>query len=127
MEGSAATVVCNPPCRRIAIPDVEEDVFRLFLNYLYGGHLDASHLPTDTLAELMAVADRWVMVFLDFAEPSFHVFLSSRFETPLLLGMCEELLVDRVKDSTVFHLLAVADHYNAQRLRVSLFPPPPLP
>lgn len=56
-------------CRRIAIPDVEEDVFRLFLKYIYGGHLDAFHLSTDTLAELMAVADRWDVACSDFEDP----------------------------------------------------------
>ena len=46
------------PCRRIVVSGVEVDVFRLFLQYLYGAPLDAAAMATDTLVDLMAVADR---------------------------------------------------------------------
>jgi hypothetical protein len=44
--------------RRIVVSGVEEDVFRLFLHYLYGGHLVTETMATETLVNLMAVADR---------------------------------------------------------------------
>ena len=56
---AACPVAHSSPHRRIVIPDVEESVFRLFLDYLYGSKLNTSQLPTDTLMELMAVADRY--------------------------------------------------------------------
>ena len=45
-------------CRRIVVSGVEEDVFRLFLHYLYGGRLETETMATETLVDLMAVADR---------------------------------------------------------------------
>ena len=44
----------------------------------------------------------------------------ARFETPVLLQVCEGLLVERVDDSSVFQLLEVAELYRARHLRVSL-------
>ena len=44
--------------RRIVISDVEENVFRRFLNYLYGGPLGTATMETATLIDLMEVADR---------------------------------------------------------------------
>ena len=55
----AACPMAHSPHRCIVIPDVEEGVFRLFLDYLYGSKLDTSQLPMDTLIKLMAVADRY--------------------------------------------------------------------
>ena len=51
-------------CRRIVVSGVEEDVFRLFLHYLYGGHLVTETMATETLVNLMAVADRllWILM-----------------------------------------------------------------
>ena len=46
----------------------------------------------------------------------------ARFETPVLLQVCESLLVERVDDSSVFQLLEVAELYHARHLRVSLRP-----
>ena len=86
------------PVRCIIIHDCEEVVFRTFLSYLYGGTLDTSSMSVDDIIELLAVADR--------------------YETTSLRGMCESLLVDKVKDSSAFALLQVADHYSARRLRV---------
>ena len=40
--------------------DVDEHAFHLFINYLYGAPLSTTEMKTDTLVELMAVADRCV-------------------------------------------------------------------
>lgn len=50
--------MCMLTYRRIAVPGVDEGVFRLFLRYLYGDPLDTSSMTTETLVDLMAVADR---------------------------------------------------------------------
>ena len=49
---------CSHANSEINIPDVEEGVFRRFLDYLYGAPLDPSTLPTDTAIDLIYVADR---------------------------------------------------------------------
>lgn len=46
-------------CRRINVSDVKEEVFRLFLSYLYGDSLSTVNMALATLAELMTMADRW--------------------------------------------------------------------
>lgn len=89
-------MVTFPRC--IVIHGCEETVFRTFLYYLYGGTLDTGTMSTDDIIEVMAIADR--------------------YETTSLRGMCEDLLVERVKDGNVFELLQVADHYSARWLRV---------
>lgn len=45
-------------CRKIVVPGVDEGVFRLFLQYLYGGPLDTTTMTTEALVDLMALADR---------------------------------------------------------------------
>ena len=44
--------------RRIIVSDVEEEVFRLFLYFLYGGSLHSSTMATGTVVDLLTVADR---------------------------------------------------------------------
>lgn len=45
-----------------------------------------------------------------------------RFESHVLLSLCESVLVDQIEDSSVFQLLAVAELYNTQHLRVRPIP-----
>ena len=82
------------------IRECTECTFRLFLSYLYGGPLETDKMSIDDIIELLAVADH--------------------YETTVLRGRCEEYLVSRVEDSTVFPLLQVADRYSTRRLRVSV-------
>lgn len=49
-------------------------------------------------------------------------FWSSRFESHTLLSSCESVLVDKIEESSVFQLLAVAELYNTRHLRVSISP-----
>lgn len=49
-------------------------------------------------------------------------FWSCRFESHILLSSCESVLVDKIEESSVFPLLAVAERYNARHLRVSTSP-----
>ena len=44
--------------RRITVSGVDESVFHLFLSYLYGAPLIPATMDTETLVELMTVADR---------------------------------------------------------------------
>ena len=45
--------------RRIVVQDIEESLFRSFLHYLYGGHLDLASMSQQEVVELLAVADRY--------------------------------------------------------------------
>ena len=87
--------------RCIVIHGTDESVFRTFLHYLYGGHLDTGAMSLDDIIELLAVADH--------------------YETTSLRVMCEGVLVERVEDSNAFPLLQVADRYSARKLRVRSF------
>ena len=86
--------------RCIVIHDCDVSVFRTFLSYLYGGVLATASMSLDDIVELLMVADR--------------------YETTSLRGLCEALLVERVKDASVFSLLQVADRYSARKLRVRI-------
>ena len=45
--------------RRIVVQDIEESLFRLFLSFLYGSHLDFGIMSQQEVVELLAVADRY--------------------------------------------------------------------
>lgn len=65
-HGGLLAAVRTLLCRRIVVSGVEEDVFRLFLCYLYGGHLETETMTTETLVDLMTVADRllWILMWI---------------------------------------------------------------
>ena len=45
--------------RRIVVQDIEESLFRIFLKYLYGKHIDLSAISQQEVVELLTVADRY--------------------------------------------------------------------
>ena len=45
--------------RKISIHDTNPEVFRMFLEYVYGGVLDEEGLTTEHLTELLTLADRY--------------------------------------------------------------------
>lgn len=49
-------------------------------------------------------------------------FCFHRFESHILLSLCESVLVDKIEHNSVFQLLAVAELYNTRHLRVSTAP-----
>ena len=51
-------LVSLSPFRRIVIPDVEEGVFRTYLQFLYGCTLDVAAMAMEELMDLLAVADK---------------------------------------------------------------------
>lgn len=83
--------------RRIVVQDIEESLFRTFLEYLYGKTFDFDKMSIQELVELLAVADR--------------------FETSSLRLLCESQLVAKIQDKTVFQLLVAADQFSATQLR----------
>ena len=85
--------------RRIEVSDTEEDTFRKFLNFLYGGNIALEALEVDEVTELLVVADR--------------------YEVETLRSLCETELLNRLGSTNVFTLLVMADQYSVTSLRVS--------
>lgn len=83
--------------KKIVIHDTSPVLFRLFLEYLYGGRLDSSGLTTEQLADLMLLSDRYEM------DP--------------LKQICESNLKNCVNEESVLFLLSIADQFNAKSLR----------
>lgn len=50
-------VFCH--CRKIFIPDVNPELFELFLGYLYSGVVDTDNMVVDRLMDLLALADKY--------------------------------------------------------------------
>lgn len=43
----------------MVVQDIEESLFRLFLDYIYGVHLNLGAMTVQEVVELLAVADRY--------------------------------------------------------------------
>lgn len=48
--------------RKITIHDTSPDLFRLFLEYLYGGNIELNELSTEQIADLITLADRYDVI-----------------------------------------------------------------
>jgi len=44
---------------KIVIHDMDESMFKLFLKFVYSGHLDTDKMSMEEIIELLAVADRY--------------------------------------------------------------------
>ena len=54
----AGAKVFQTSCR-VVVQDIEESLFRLFLDYIYGAHLNLRAMPVQEIVELLVVADRY--------------------------------------------------------------------
>ena len=45
--------------RKITIHDTSPELFRMFLEYLYGGNIEMNELSTEQIADMMTLADRY--------------------------------------------------------------------
>jgi len=83
--------------KKMTIHDTSVDMFKLFLSYLYSGHVDTAQLNTEQLSDMMALADR--------------------YEVCSLASTCESSLLTHIDDNSALFLLNLADQYNALSLR----------
>ena len=51
--------LCCFSSSKIVINDMDESMFKLFLKFVYSGHLDTSKMSMEEIIELLAVADRY--------------------------------------------------------------------
>ncbi|XP_013783752.1 uncharacterized protein LOC106467912 [Limulus polyphemus] len=83
--------------KKIVVHDSNPTLFRIFLEYLYGGHLETSQLSTEQLADLMQLSDRYEM------DP--------------LKQLSEEALKGHIDEDSALFLLSIGDQFNAKTLR----------
>ena len=55
---SRAGCTSQTPCR-VVVQGIEESLFRLFLEYIYGARLNLRAMPVQEIVELLVVADRY--------------------------------------------------------------------
>ncbi|XP_041365007.1 uncharacterized protein LOC121380244 [Gigantopelta aegis] len=83
--------------KKITVHDTNPELFQLFLEYLYSGHLETSELSTEQLADMMTLCDR--------------------YETDSVKSLCEHALKDHVDDETALYLLSLTDQLHCKTLR----------
>ncbi|XP_067143399.1 uncharacterized protein [Centruroides vittatus] len=83
--------------KKIIIHDTNPTIFHIFLEYLYGGQLDAMQLSTEQLADLMQLSDR--------------------YEVDSLKQISEESLKKHIDEDSALFLLSIGDQFNAKFLR----------
>lgn len=83
--------------KKIVVHDTNPALFKVFLEYLYGGTLDTSGLSTVQLADLMLLSDR--------------------YEVDSLKQLCEMALKSGINQDSVLFLLSIADQFNAKMLK----------
>ncbi|XP_077980159.1 uncharacterized protein LOC144435438 [Glandiceps talaboti] len=83
--------------KKITVHDANPELFKLFLQFLYGGHLDTSNLTVEQLADMMSLSDR--------------------YEVDTLKQLCESALKLQLDEDTAFYMLTLADQFNARMLR----------
>lgn len=83
--------------KKIIIHDTNPILFHIFLEYLYGGHLDTGQLSTEQLADLMQLSDR--------------------YEVDSLKQISEEALKKHIDEDSALFLLSIGDQFNAKSLR----------
>lgn len=54
---------CFSSCSKIVIHDMDESMFKLFLKFVYSGHLDTSKMSMEEVIDMLAVADRYEVCF----------------------------------------------------------------
>ena len=54
---------CYSPYSKIEIHDMDESMFKLFLKFIYCGHLDTSKMSMEEVINMLAVADRYEVCF----------------------------------------------------------------
>ena len=104
------------PLLRMVVQDIEESLFRTFLEYLYGKRIDIDNTSIDELIELLAISDRYEARKY-FISNYCYWFVTS--QTVSLRGFCEKRLSELITNKTVFQLLIAADQFSARQLRVS--------
>ena len=57
--------------RKIPVHDTHPEIFKLFLEFLYGGKLEMSELSTEQLSDLLVLADRYEVCI--FSKNSAHI------------------------------------------------------
>lgn len=88
--------------RKIIIHDTSPFLFRVFLEYLYGGRIEESlGLSTEQWSDLLLLSDR--------------------YEVDSLKQVCESTLQASIDMESALYYLSMADQFNARILRVSTF------
>ncbi|XP_054724628.1 uncharacterized protein LOC129234620 [Uloborus diversus] len=85
--------------KKIIIHDTSPNLFRIFLEYLYGSQVDTGQLSTEQLADLMQLSDR--------------------YEVDSLKQISEGALKTHIDEDSALFLLSIADQFNAKELRTS--------
>ncbi|XP_059139140.1 LOW QUALITY PROTEIN: uncharacterized protein LOC131927488 [Physella acuta] len=85
--------------RKIIVHDTNPELFTLFLEALYSGHLDITSLNAEQLADMMTLCDR--------------------YEMDSLKQVCEQELKSHLDEENALCLLNLADHLNSRNLRDS--------
>ncbi|XP_070579796.1 uncharacterized protein [Ptychodera flava] len=83
--------------KKITVHDTNPELFKLFLQFLYSGHLDTSNFSVEQLADMMSLSDR--------------------YEVDTLKQLCEGALKSQLDEDTAFYMLTLADQFNARTLR----------
>jgi len=85
--------------KEVRIIDFEPEVIKHMLSFIYGGSLRASGLDINTTKSLLSAADKY---FLDD-----------------LKVLCEDTLVDRIRDDNCLELLQLGNLFRTSRLKNS--------
>ncbi|XP_059480539.1 uncharacterized protein LOC132199661 [Neocloeon triangulifer] len=95
--------------RKIVVHDTSHSLFKIFLEYLYCGRLDAANLSLDQLTDLMLLADRYELDSLKQAsEQALQGYVDE--ETALcLLSMSEQINARLLRDSCIFFISSHPD------------------
>lgn len=83
--------------KKITIHDTNPEIFSMFLEFLYCGHIQLNSLSTDQLTELLTLADR--------------------YEVADLGRVCEHGLLQHVDTDTALCLLSIADQFQSTTLK----------
>nr|XP_022318373.1 uncharacterized protein LOC111121395 isoform X2 [Crassostrea virginica] len=83
--------------KKITIHDTNPEIFSMFLEFLYTGHIQMDSLSTDQLTELLTLADR--------------------YEVESLGQVCEHILLQHVDTDTALYLLSIADQFQSKTLK----------
>ncbi|XP_076332777.1 uncharacterized protein LOC143237423 isoform X2 [Tachypleus tridentatus] len=83
--------------RTIVVHDSSPEIFRMFLEYLYGGHLETRQLSMEQLAHLM--------------------FLSEKYQVNPLKHQLEETFENLIDEDTAFLILVIGVQFKCNTLR----------
>jgi hypothetical protein len=85
--------------RKVTLSDVNPEIFKLFLQFLYCGTLHMKSLSTQQIADLMVFSDQ--------------------YETDDLKHLCEVELRSQLDNDSAVPFLSLADRYSARTLRAA--------